>query len=107
MLNMMQGIYVFFIFVCKRDVANIVLGKERTKRISDMASKSMRVARGATSAGGKGKKRGPSGGGGRAGSTLSGDGSEAPDEVSMSEMRPSGRVSTQLTSADFRSSEME
>jgi hypothetical protein len=32
-MNMLQGFYVFVIFVCKRNVAHVVLGKKRADRL--------------------------------------------------------------------------
>ena len=34
MLNMLQPVYVFIIFVLKRNVINIILGRDKKKRIS-------------------------------------------------------------------------
>ena len=34
MLNMLQPVYVFIIFVLKRNVINVVLGRDKKKRIS-------------------------------------------------------------------------
>ena len=34
MLNMLQPVYVFIIFVLKRNVINVILGRDRKKRIS-------------------------------------------------------------------------
>ena len=50
--NMGQGIYVFLVFVCKRRVIDVVLGKERARRVSSAFQKVSF------------KKRGPKTGGG-------------------------------------------
>ena len=38
-LNMSQGVYIFLIFVCKRQVMDAVLGKKRSARLSAKLSK--------------------------------------------------------------------
>ena len=40
---MLQGIYVFFIFVVKRDVSNVVLGKDRTDDIFAIGDRMSKV----------------------------------------------------------------
>ena len=39
MMNMLQGVYIFWAFVCNRKVLNIIFGRERVDRIERSTTK--------------------------------------------------------------------